>query len=380
MMLLMPMLAWADDSGSCGANVNYTYTESTKTLVISGTGEMDDYTSYSLYSTTAPWNSYKDIIQTVIIENGVTHVGGYAFCLCYALTSVTLPNSVTSIGYASFYNCSALTSLPLPNNMTTIGGFSLWGCSGLTSLTIPASVTTIDECAFYGCKGLTSLTIPASVTAIGDVAFSGCGRLTTISVESGNPKYDSRNNCNAIIETESNTLLFGCRNTVIPTTVTSVEEEAFHSCIGLTTVNIPNSVTSIGEAAFYDCQAVTSMILGSGIQVIGEYGLGCSPDLADVYCYAVNVPDTPTKTFYASDISKATLHVPAASIDAYKAADPWMYFGTIVALTDSDPKPTAIHEIRAGAGKATYYDLNGRRLSAPRKDINIINGKTVIIR
>ena len=241
-------------------------------------------------------------------------------------------------------------------------------------------MTTIGDGAFYYCSGLTSLTIPASVTAIGDVAFSGCGRLTTISVESGNPKYDSRNNCNAIIETESNTLLFGCRNTVIPTTVTSVEEEAFHSCIGLTTVNIPNSVTSIGEAAFYDCQAVTSMILGSGIQVIGEYGLGCSPDLADVYCYAVNVPDTPTNTFYASDISKATLHVPAASIDAYKAADPWMYFGTIVALTDSDPKPTAIHEIRAGAGKATYYDLNGRRLSAPRKDINIINGKTVIIR
>ena len=102
MMLLMPMLAWADDSGSCGANVNYTYTESTKTLVISGTGEMDDYTSYSLYSTTAPWNSYKDIIQTVIIENGVTHVGGYAFCLCYALTSVTLPNSVTSIGKDAF--------------------------------------------------------------------------------------------------------------------------------------------------------------------------------------------------------------------------------------------------------------------------------------
>lgn len=370
MMLLMPMLAWADDSGSCGANVNYTYTESTKTLVISGTGEMDDYTSYSLYSTTAPWNSYKDIIQTVIIENGVTHVGGYAFCLCYALTSVTLPNSVTSIGYASFYNCSALTSLPLPNNMTTIGGFSLWGCSGLTSLTIPASVTTIDECAFYGCKGLTSLTIPASVTYIGDCAFDSCTGLESIEIPNG-------------VTAISACLFYNCsglKSVTIPNSVTSIDKEAFIFCSALQSVTIPNSVTTISDRVFYGCEAVTSIILGSGIQVIGENALGYCPDLADVYCYAVNVPNADTDAFWASNINLATLHVPSESIDAYKAAEPWKYFGTIVALTDSDPKPTAIHEIRAGAGKATYYDLNGRRLSAPRKDINIINGKTVIIR
>ena len=115
------------------------------------------------------------------------------------------------------------------------------------------SVTSIGNYAFFRCTGVTSVTIPNSVTSIGDYAFRYCSGLTSIVVESGNIVYDSRNNCNAIIETASNTLIVGCKNTIIPNSVTSIDDAAFLGCSGLTSVTIPNSVTSIGNSAFYCC-------------------------------------------------------------------------------------------------------------------------------
>ena len=138
-------------------------------------------------------------------------------------------------------------------SVTSIGGDAFSGCSSLTSITIPNSVTSIGGNAFYGCSGLTSITIPNSVTSIGGNAFYGCSGLTSIVVEAGNPNYDSRNNCNAIIETASNTLIAGCMNTTIPNSVASIGSSAFSGCTGLTSISIPNSVTSIDEYAFEDC-------------------------------------------------------------------------------------------------------------------------------
>ena len=138
-------------------------------------------------------------------------------------------------------------------SVTSIGDDAFSGCSGLTSVTIPNSVTSIGKWAFYGCTGLTSVTIPNSVTSIGEYAFDCCTGLESIIVEDGNTVYDSRNNCNAIIETETNTLLQGCNNTVIPGSVTSIGNYAFGICEGLTSITIPNSVTSIGKGAFNGC-------------------------------------------------------------------------------------------------------------------------------
>ena len=126
------------------------------------------------------------------------------------------------------------------------------------------SVTSIGEAAFYKCSGLTSVTIPNSVTSIGDSAFYDCSGLTSIVVESGNTTYDSRNGCNAIIETATNTLVVGCQSTIIPNSVTSIGDGAFEGCSGLTSVTIGNSVTSIGEDAFDECDALQTIFVPLG--------------------------------------------------------------------------------------------------------------------
>jgi hypothetical protein len=152
------------------------------------------------------------------------------------------------------------------------------------------------------------------VTNIGDMAFYRCNNLISIVVESGNSKYDSRDNCNAIIETSSNELFIGCNNIAIPNGVTSIGDHAFDGCSGLTSITIPNSVTSIGSNTFS----------------------GCS-ELADVYCYAENVPSTSSDAFKDSYVDYSTLYVPEASVAVYKAAEPWSGFGTIKTLSGEIP-------------------------------------------
>ena len=132
------------------------------------------------------------------------------------------------------------------------------------------SVTSIGEKAFFYCSDLTSITIPNSVTSIGNGAFRQCSSLTSIVVDEGNTHYDSRNNCNALIETSSNKLIAGCINTIIPNSVTSIEEWAFNGCSGLTSITIPNSVTSIGNNAFYCCYGLTSITIPNSVTSIGD--------------------------------------------------------------------------------------------------------------
>ena len=172
--------------------------------------------------------------------------------------------SVTSIGEEAFRYCSGLTSVTIGNSVTSIGTGAFFACEGLTSVTIGNSVTSIGSGAFRFCSGLTSVTIPNSVTSIGDYAFYGCSALESIIVEEGNTIYDSRENCNAIIETATNTLIAGFKNTVIPYSVTSIGDWAFSGCSSLTSVTIPNSVTSIGEGAFSYCYGLESIIVEEG--------------------------------------------------------------------------------------------------------------------
>ena len=152
-----------------------------------------------------------------------------------------------------------------------IPDYACYNCTSMTSATIGNSVTSIGSEAFNSCNGLSSVNIPNSVTYIGSRAFNNCGGLTSIAVADGNEAYDSRNNCNAIIETASNTLIQGCKYTTIPNSVTNIGNYAFYNCRDLISVNIPNSVTYIGDYAFYNCRDLTSVNIPNSVTNIGDY-------------------------------------------------------------------------------------------------------------
>ena len=293
-------------SGQCGENVYYTFDESTGLLTVSGEGEMR--------GRCFDGNSE---IKTVVVEDGVTSIGVQAFYECTGLTSVTIGKGVTSIGDGAFSGCTGLTSITIGDSVTSIGNGAFYGCTGLTSVTIPDSVTRIDYNVFSGCTGLTSITIPDSVTSIGRYAFEDCTGLTSISVDSNNKKYDSRNNCNAIIETESNTLISGCKNTVIPDSVTSIGDRAFCGCTGLTSITIPNSVTNIDEYAFRGCTGLTSITIPDSVKKIGICVFaGCSS------LTSISIPNSitsiPLSTFdHCSNLTSITIPDNVTSIESY---------------------------------------------------------------
>ena len=263
LLTLLPMMANADSSGTCGSNLTWTYVEATNTLTISGNGGMSNYTS----STGVPWYSFRSSIRTVVIQNGVTSIGGAAFYGCTGLTSVTIPNSVTSIGFTAFYNCSGLTSVTIPNSVTSIADGAFSHCIGLTSVTIPNSVTSIGINAFSSCSGLTSVTIPNSVTSIGEGAFNGT------------PFYN--NKADGVIYLGK--CLYKYKGTMSENTRIVIEEgtigispKAFYNCSGLTSVTIPNSVTYIGGSAFEGCSGLTSVTIPNSVTSIGWYAFrGC---------------------------------------------------------------------------------------------------------
>ena len=257
-------------------------------------------------------------LTSVTIGNSVTGIGESAFADCTGLTSVTsLSTTPPTCGTDVFKNVN-IANIPLtipagseslykatepwknfkydettdePELPTDTSGLSYNIISDTEveviaatekysgDIVIPSqttiegkayNVTKIADEAFYACSGLKTITIPNSVTSIGNYVLGNCPNLTSIVVESGNKKYDSRNNCNAIIETSTNSLIAGCKNSVIPSSVTTIGTASFMGCTGLTSITIPSSVVSLGEDAFYECTGLTSMTIPNSVTSIGD--------------------------------------------------------------------------------------------------------------
>ena len=188
---------------------------------------------------------------------------------------------MTKIGNYAFSGCTSLTSIVIPDSVTEIGERAFCRCEGLTNVVIPDSVTKIGDNAFQGCEGLTSIVIPASVAVIGENIFGGvmnsrqssigpCPKLKNIVVDKGNKMFDSRDNCNAIIESATDTLLFGCQGTVIPDTVKVIGPYAFDICATITSIHIPSGVNSIGEGAFRACSGLESAEIPNNVTTRGS--------------------------------------------------------------------------------------------------------------
>ena len=224
----------------------------------------------------------------LIIPNGVTVIERSAFSSCSKLTGeLIIPNGVTTIKERAFQYCSGLTKLTIGNSVTTIDNRAFAYCSNLTGeLKIPDSVTTIGNSAFEWCSSLRELTIGNGVTTIGSSAFESCSGLTSIAVAAENTAYYSINNC--LIERESNTLILGCKNSIIPDSVTTIGMRAFTYCSGLTSIEIPNSVTTIGMHAFQGCSGLTSIVIPHNVTTIGCQAFDYCSSLT-IYCQA----DTP---------------------------------------------------------------------------------------
>ena len=313
--------------------------------------------------------SILDLSDAIIVGGGLRYffnvstsyndkLGDYAFYGCSGLTSLTIPSSVTSIGNKAFHGCCGLTSLVIPSGVTSIGDKAFHGCCGLTSLVIPSGVTSIGDEAFYGCSGLISLTIPSSVTRIGWSAFEGCSGLTSLTIPSSV----------TWISGEAFSGCSGLTSLVIPSSVTSIGKSAFSGCSGLTSLTIPSSVTSIGDKAFCDCSGLTSLTIPSGVTSIGHYAFsGCS-GLTSIYVYPEKTPKLGTDIFSGCDAKKCKVYVPTGTYDDYWLSE-FGYFENIEEFdaTDIDNVTTA-----SDAKEVSRYSVNGQRLSAPAKGLNIV--------
>lgn len=284
-------------------------------------------------------------LETVIIGDGIQTIPADAFQKCHSLSTLTLGKNVETIYGSAFESCAKLGALTIPASVTDIEDEAFLDCHGLLSIeveegnkkydsrngcnalirtsdnwlllgcdntVIPEGVVGIEEFAFLRCYGLKSIHFPKSLTAFYNRSFYDCPNIQSISVDEENPELDSRNNCNAIIDSEYGDLLLGCCNTVIPEGVKQINKYAFVNCEHLKSISIPASVSTLKESCFYYCKSLT-----------------------DVYCDR-NTPPYAVNAFIDTPLENITLHIPEGTTNKYNYA-PWTKFGNIVEMLSYMP-------------------------------------------
>ena len=304
-------------------------------------------------------------ISEIEIPASVTHIGVAAFANCKNITDLTIPDNVTEIGFNAFNGCSNLKTVKLSPNITSLNQGIFTECSSLESIIIPNGVKSIGKFAFMYCSSLGSINLPETLEEIGEQAFFGCSSLkqlfipqnfvrfkkdenntywsfiygctslTSVVVDEDNPVFDSRDNCNAIIETASNTLIAGCITTKIPEGITVIGSWAFGGFHDLTSITLPHSLNRIEQSAF-NGSGLREITLPENVTYIGAYAFSSCNSLKDFYCCAEKVPEAESSAFGNTNLKEVTLHVPAASVSAYQAVEPWKNFKEIIALAAQD--------------------------------------------
>lgn len=309
-------------------------------------------------------------ITEVKIPATTTYIGRNAFAYCEALKSITV--DANNSAYDSRNNCNALIEKAtntlmrgcgttiIPNTVQIIGQHAFAGCLNLSDASIPNSVTTIEDNAFSNCRALTSVVIPSSVTKLYQQSFSGCSSLKSIRVDENNRTYDSRNNCNAVIETATKTLMIGCQSTIIPKGITSIADRSFHSCEKLDSIKIPYGVTYIGEYAFYNCSGLVYVEIPNSVQTL-RYGAFENCNNIQAVVSKIKDPEGMNQMEWAfsGSYGSATLFVPNGTKQAYKNRYGWDNFYYIEEMI-GDPlaAPTLTYDGRAVTATAPETDVD----------------------
>lgn len=310
--------------------------------------------------------------------------------------SVGFGNSV----YDSRNNCNAIVETAtntiiagcnnsdIPITVTSIGVCAFQGCQ-LRSLDLHNNIVAIGEGAFSRCISIPSITIPKSVKSIGENAFGYCNNVKSITVSPLNETYDSRNNCNAIIETRTNRLINGCNSSTIPNTVVSIENYAFWGCMSMTVMKIPESVVTIGDYAFYDCSSLVSVTIPKSVVTIGNNAFYSCSSLVSIYCLAALPPICGNWVFDNDVQETATLYVPFGCLQKYKEADVWKDFIHVEELPQGygveesseieisvfpNPAIDLVNINCQGMTKVTVYGMRGETI----KDVNVNADKFVV--
>ena len=337
----------------------------------SPSGSYDKY--YTTDDTIGSYTFYEcRNLKSLKLPSGVTEIGSSAFEDCRDLTSLTLPSGVTEIGSSAFKGCTDLTSLSLPSGITEIGSLTFYGCTGLTSLSLPSGVTEIGSSAFEGCTGLTSLSLPSGVTEIGSSAFEDCRGLTSLSLPSGITKIGSAafSGCT------------GLTSLSLPSSITEIDSYAFKGCTGLKDVSFyingdfetyltkdhPCIEVGCGIKYYLNDEEITSIVVPSSVTTLGMYAFQRCSNLLSVYV-SWPTPISAYKTFSETNLGKCTLYVPQGTEQDYWLANVWGDFGKIVEFD-----ATGIDKVTTSndAKELSRYSVNGQRLSAPAKGLNIV--------